>query len=317
MEKFGKVGVFLGGRSHERAISLKSGGAVYQALKEAGVDVIKIDTANGFRSQIEREPIGLAFIALHGAGGEDGTIQTLLGRKRIFYTGSEAKASAVAFDKARAKHLFRRFGIPTPRYQIVDRHNWREAMSKWKPPYVVKPVQEGSSIGVFFVEHKGKAAKKVVRSLIRYPQLLFEEKIEGREYTVGILGRRALPVIELKPKRAFYDFKAKYTKGLTQYLVPAPISEKLAKHLQTIALKVHGLLELRDLSRTDFKVDARGNPFVLEINSIPGFTETSLLPKAAQRIGIDFTELCLRLLGMANERRLKEESNGKAQRKQI
>lgn len=299
---FGRVGIFLGGKSHERPVSLRSGKAVYQALKNAGLDVVMIDTANGFRSKIKQEPINLAFLALHGVGGEDGAIQKVLIRERIPYVGSNPKASALAFDKARAKSLFRRFGIPTPPYDVVDRKNWRQKIRKWSPPYVVKPVNEGSSIGIFFVEGKSNAAKKIQSSLRCYPRLLIEKKIEGREFTVGILGNEALPVIELRPKRKFYDYKAKYTKGLTDYLVPAPIDPELAGRLQSIAIRVHQLLGLRDLSRVDFKVDLKGNPFVLEINSIPGFTETSLLPKAAKQMGLDFTALCFRLLQMAQVR---------------
>ena len=299
---FGRVGVFLGGRSHERPISLKSGKAVYQALKQAGVDVVRIDTANGFRSKLKQKPIQLAFLALHGTGGEDGAIQRILNRSRIPYVGSGPKESASAFDKAMAKRLFFRFGIPTPRYEVLTRSNWKQKLQKWTPPYVIKPVSEGSSIGVFFVDHVNNASQKIKSSFKHYSRLLIEEKIEGREFTVGILGARALPVIELRPKRTFYDYKAKYTKGLTEYLIPAPIKRDLARRLQSIALKAHQTIGLRDLSRVDFKVDSDGNPFVLEINSIPGFTETSLLPKAAKHIGLEFTDLCLNLLHMAHGR---------------
>ncbi len=297
--KFGQVGVFLGGRSHERPISLKSGKAVYEALKKAGLDAVMIDTANGFRSKIRRKPIDFAFLALHGTGGEDGTIQKVLKRNQIPYVGSDPRASALAFDKSQAKRLFVHFKIPTPPSDVLTRRNWRQKLEKWTPPYVIKPVSEGSSIGVFFVDRKEGKDKKIQASLKQYPRLLIEKKIEGREFTVGILGDKALPVIELKPKRKFYDYKAKYTKGLTEYLVPAPISQDLTSRLQSIALKAHRALGLRDLSRVDFKVDLSNHPFVLEVNSIPGFTETSLLPKAARQIGLDFTQLCLKLLNMA------------------
>ncbi len=297
--KFGRVGVFLGGRSHERPISLKSGKAVFQALKNAGLDVVMIDTANGFHSKLKRKPIDLAFLALHGVGGEDGAIQKVLNRNRIPYVGSDPKSSASAFDKAQAKRLFLRLGIPTPQYDVLTRKNWKQKLKQWDPPYVIKPVNEGSSIGIFFVDRKGAEGRKVQSSLKRYSRLLIERKIDGREFTIGILGKKALPVIELKPKRKFYDYKAKYTKGMTEYLIPAPISQSLTAKLKAIALKAHQTLGLRDLSRVDFKVDSSGNPFVLEINSIPGFTETSLLPKAAKEVGLDFTGLCLNLLEMA------------------
>ena len=310
---FGRIGVFLGGRSRERAISLKSGRAVCQALRQAGLDVIAIDTANGFRSQLRQEPIDLAFLALHGKGGEDGSIQRFLERSRIHYVGSSPTASALAFDKARAKEAFRRSGIPTPPYDVLTRRDWIKKLEHWRPPYVVKPVCEGSSIGIFFVESgkdEQEGRKKIVERCGRYPQLIVEQKIEGREFTVGILGDRALPVIELRPKRSFYDYQAKYTKGLTDYLIPAPISVRFGNRLQSLAIKAHRLLSLRDLSRTDFKVDGRGNPFVLEVNSIPGFTETSLLPKAAKEAGLDFTKLCLNLVELAHRRRIHEEEQG-------
>ena len=298
---FGRVGVFFGGKSHERVISIRSGMAVYQALKNEGLDVIAIDTANGFRSKLKQKPIDRAFLALHGTGGEDGTIQKILNRFKIPYVGSGPKASSLAFDKIRAKQIFLRRGIPTPLHAVVTSKNWKRVLQDWRTPYVVKPVQEGSSIGIFFVEGKQSPDKRVRGALKQYSQLLIEKKIEGREFTVGILGKQALPVIELRPKRKFYDYKAKYTKGLTEYLVPAPISKKFAKQLQVLALKAHSALGLRDLSRVDFKVDYQDNPYVLEVNSIPGFTETSLLPKAASKAGLDFSQLCLRLLKMTQK----------------
>ena len=305
-QNFGNVGVFLGGSSHERPISIRSGKAVYQALRNAGLHVVAIDTANGFLKKMKGSKLDLAFLALHGTGGEDGEIQKVLSRAKIPFTGSGSKASALAFDKSRAKRLFQRFKIPTPTYEVLTRTNWKYKIEKWVPPYVIKPVSEGSSIGVFFIEGKEDGYEKIEASFRKYKQLLVERKIDGREFTVGILGESVLPVIELKPKRDFYDYKAKYTKGLTEYLIPAPISRKLKNQLQSIALRAHRLLGLRDLSRVDFKVDHEGQPFVLEINSIPGFTETSLLPKAARHTGIDFTQLCLNLLQMANARRLKK-----------
>ena len=299
---FGRVGVFLGGRSHERSISLKSGEAIFQALRNAGLDAVKIDTANGLRSQLKEHSIDLAFLALHGTGGEDGAVQKVLNKARIPYVGSDPHASALAFDKARAKRVFIRHGIPTPSYDVLTRATWRKKLQKWVPPYVIKPVNEGSSIGVFFIHKRENISKQIQANFRNYPRLLVEKKIVGREFTVGIFGDQALPVIELRPKRKFYDFKAKYTKGLTEYLVPAPIPDNLANNLRSLALQVHNVLGLRDLSRVDFKVDNKNQPFVLEVNSIPGFTEMSLLPKAAQCVGIGFVELCLSLLEMARTR---------------
>lgn len=298
-KKFGRIGVFLGGTSKERPISLKSGTAVYEALIQAGQDAVLIDTANGFRSELKQKTIDIAFLALHGAGGEDGSIQKILDRFHIPYTGSGPEASGRAFNKGVTKRILKRAHILTPDYEMIDQKNWRRALNRWQPPYVVKPLQEGSSIGIFFVDRKNSNLDKIKSGLGQYGRMMLERKIEGREFTVGILGSRALPVIELRPKRQFYDFKAKYTKGLTEYLVPAPISGHVTKQLQKAALKTHEALGLQGFSRVDFKMDHEGRSYVLEANSIPGFTETSLLPKAARCVGLKFQDLCLYLLEQA------------------
>lgn len=304
-KNFGRIGVFLGGTSKERAISLKSGQAVYQALTEAGQNAILIDTANGFHPKLKDKSIDVAFIALHGAGGEDGSIQKILNRYQIPYTGAGPKGSKLAFDKELTKRRLKVHHIPTPDYVVINQRNWRKVITRWKAPYVVKPLDEGSSIGIFFVERNNSGLGKIKSAIAKYKRLLIERKIEGREFTVGILGNKALPVIELKPKRRFYDFKAKYTKGLTEYLAPAPIADDLRRKLQALAVKTHKALKLSDLSRVDFKVGSDQVPYVLEANSIPGFTETSLLPKAAQCVGMDFQELCLYLVDQASQRKRK------------
>ncbi len=298
-KNFGRIGVFLGGTSKERPISIKSGAAIYEALLKAGQKAVLIDTANGFQSQLKDKSIDVAFLALHGTGGEDGTIQSVLQRYGIPYTGSGPKASKSAFNKELSKRILKRARIPTPDYAILTKTNWRRITGKWKIPYVVKPLEEGSSIGIFFVERKGAGGAKIRSGLNRYGRLMIERKMAGREFTVGVLGRQALPVIELRPKRRFYDFKAKYTKGMTEYLAPAPITDNLRKRLQRLALKTHRALGLSGFSRVDFKMDSENKPYVLEANSIPGFTETSLLPKAARCVGMSFEHLCLYLLDQA------------------
>lgn len=299
------VGVLSGGDSSERSISLRSGRAVLEALSRSGISVRRIDPRNS--NQLKSlTKIDVAFIALHGKGGEDGTIQRRLEKAGIPYVGSDREGSRLAFKKVKAKKVFEREGIPTPAWRTFNRRSWTE-LEQFPGPFFVKPVADGSSIGVFLVEDFGRSAEKLMHALDQYPILLAERRIEGREFTVGILGKQALPVIELRPKRAFYDYRAKYTRGMTQYLVPAPIPVKLTKELQGLAVRVHQTLGLRDLSRVDFMVDQKGAPFVLEANTIPGFTELSLLPKAAREAGISFESLCLRLVKMALARK-----NGKA-----
>jgi D-alanine-D-alanine ligase len=297
------VGVFCGGNSSERKISKLSGRAVYQALKTAGFQVLFIDPANAAAMERKIARIDVAFLALHGHGGEDGSIQRYLETKRIPYVGADEKGSVNAFDKLRAKKLFIKAGIPTPPFILVKISDWRQKLADFKTPYFIKPPREGSSIGIFQVQDFQMATAKIKEALLAYGELIVEKKIEGREFTVGILGTKALPPIELLPKNDFYDYHAKYTKGMTEYQVPARISKTLWRKLENLALKVHKSLKLRDLSRIDIMVDNQGRPFVLEANSIPGFTEFSLLPKAAKVTGMSFESLCSLLVGWAYQRR--------------
>lgn len=301
-----RVGVFLGGDSSERRISLRSGRAVAEALSRSGLSVIRIDPSDSKRTQTLLSKIDLAFLALHGKGGEDGALQNRLEALEIPYVGSGPKGSHLAFNKVEAKRRFERCKIPTPRWRTFNRRNWK-GLERFSAPFFVKPIADGSSIGVFLVEDLNQSAEKIIHELKKYRELLAEEKIEGREFTVGILGNHALPVVELKPRADFYDYHSKYTPGMTEYLIPAPIPELWRKRFQKTALEVHRVLGLRDFSRIDLMADSSGNPYVLEANTIPGFTELSLLPKAAKAAGISFEKLCLRLVRMAWKRR-----NGKA-----
>ncbi|MBN1689239.1 MAG: D-alanine--D-alanine ligase [Candidatus Omnitrophica bacterium] len=298
------VGVLSGGDSSESQISKRSGRAVYQALKRAGYEADLLDPAK-FRDGLTRviRKFDVAFVALHGRGGEDGQIQRILGRAKIPYVGSDPLGCKYSFDKKISKKIFKRYGIPTPKYRILSKGESWERLRKFPVPFFVKPTCEGSSIGAFPVEDLAKSAEKIKRAQRLFGELLIEEKIAGRELTVGVLGQKALPVIEVRPKRGFYDYKAKYTKGMTEYLVPAPISRCLAQKLQKIALKTHRLLRLRHLSRIDFMVDGKGLVYVLEANAIPGFTELSLLPKAAKLSGLSFEKLCCTLVEWAHEKR--------------
>ena len=303
-----KVGVLCGGRSSERAVPVRSGRAVAEGLKRAGFRVRRIDPKNSRQTRTLLRQIDLAFIALHGHGGEDGSIQKRLTALEIPYTGSGERGSHLAFHKVEAKKIFDRLKIPTPEWTVVDRKNWKR-LSGFPAPFFVKPVADGSSIGVFLVEDFRQSAVKIIHALSCYRELLVERQIEGREFTVGILGRKALPVIELRPKGSFYNYRCKYTRGMTDYLVPAPIPEAWRRRFQRLAGQVHRALGLRDLSRVDLVTDSKGRPYVLEANTIPGFTELSLLPKAAEEAGISFEGLCEKLVKLAWSR---AKSNGKA-----
>ena len=296
-----KIGVVRGGLSAERRISLRSGRAVTRAFKRVGVPVFPIDPAD--RKNFSRKILeaDILFIALHGKGGEDGVLQKMLERKRIRFTGSPSRACMKSFDKSVSKRHFEKLGVPTPEYAILTQKNWRKAASAFPVPFFAKPLDGGSSQGVFLVEDFRGSAEKLRRSVLRFGRLLIEKKITGRELTAGLLGDLRLPVVEVKPSRPFYDYKAKYTKGMTTYEVPANIPAKVAKKIQAIAHRVYRGLGLRGFSRVDVMLDRKNRPYVLEVNSIPGLTEFSLLPKAARAIGISFEELCLRVLRDAYE----------------
>jgi D-alanine-D-alanine ligase len=300
-----KIGVLAGGTSSERKISLRSGRAVNQALKRSGFRTSFIDPRNARKALKALGAVDLAFIALHGHGGEDGAIQSLLDRRSIPYIGSDAVSSRRAFDKAASKRVFQKKGIPTAPFVIVNARNFKKKLRSFPQPFFIKPVREGSSIGAFAVEDFAKMAEKIRQTAVRYGDLMAEKKLDGREFTVGVFGGEALPVVEMKPKREFYDYRAKYTKGMTDYKVPARIPAVLKTKMQKIALRVHKVLGLRDFSRVDIMTDRQGRPYVLEANSIPGFTELSLLPKAAKAAGHSFEDVCAQLVAWAYERGIK------------
>lgn len=301
-KKFGCVGIFMGGDSPERSISLKSGRAVYDALKEEGVDCKAVDikdTSNVSRVKdyILKQKIKAAFIAMHGAFGEDGRLQSILENLSIPYTGSCPLASSLAMDKARSRKILEANKIAVPKFIIAGSGSLN--YSNLNFPVVVKPSNGGSSIGLSIVREAGRL-KRAFLSASRYSrEVIIEEYVPGEEITVGIFENRALPVILLKPKEEFFNYKAKYTKGLTKYYVPAPLGEKVTKFSQATALKVHQILGLRHFSRVDMILRKGEIPVVLEVNTIPGLTPLSLLPKAAKANGLSFGGLCLKLVELA------------------
>lgn len=295
--KFGKVGILAGGPSNEREISLRSGNAVYKALVGRGCDAILLDVKNDIRDIIGRKAIDIVFIALHGKFGEDGTVQSILEDMGLPYTGSGVEASRLALDKIAAKDVFKNSGILTPAYDIFKNGDLRAKPSffnEW--PVVIKPQFEGSSIGLSIADDESSFIAAVNKALEYGDKVLIEEYIDGRELTVGILDGKALPVIEIVTGQGVYDYEAKYKDPATRYLVPAPIDEGLARLAGIMGEKSHRALGCRSFSRVDMMLDKKGKIFVLEVNTIPGMTERSLLPKAAAAAGIDFGALCIKLL---------------------
>lgn len=278
--------VLMGGPGSEREVSLRSGEAVARALREAGYRVTPLE----FRGRDFALPsdAGLCVNMIHGTFGEDGQLQSLLDARGVAYTGEGQAGSRLAFDKLASKTRFAEAGVPTPR--------WEKIAAGENPtlpvPLVVKAPREGSSVGVHIVRTPGElgAALEDCGSLDR--EILVEEFIEGRELTVGVVGDRALAVVEIRPHEGFYDYAHKYTKGASDYLCPAPLDEKTTRLVQETALRAHRCLGLEVYSRVDVLLRADGSPFVLEANTIPGMTETSLLPKAAAAEGVGFLQLC-------------------------
>lgn len=297
-----RIAVFAGGSSPERKISLKSGAAVDTALRAAGFETLFFDTGRVSTREIFSHSFDAVFIALHGAGGEDGTCQRMLEKRGMPYVGSGVEGCRLSFDKSLTKKALVQAGLPTPEYFIASKLDWKKRLAGKKGAFYVKPFRDGSSLGIIRIAHLEKSHAQVRRHLARYGKLIFEREVSGREVTVGILNDQPLPVIELKPKRKFYDYRAKYTKGLCRYVIPAKLEASKTRQLQKLALEVHRVLKLKDFSRIDIMLDAKLNPFVLEANAIPGFTEFSLLPKAAAERGISFEQLCAGLVKRACQR---------------
>lgn len=298
---FGKVAVLAGGPSSERAISIKSGRAVYDALKASGCNVEWVDLDGyGFRRTIRRISPDIAFLALHGRFGEDGTAQRILEELSIPYTGSGVIASYSALDKVISKKIFRKNGVSIPAYRVFTKRSIKSAKGL-SFPLVVKPQNEGSSIGLSIARGE-KEFEAACKEAFRYSKNIIVEKfIKGREITVGILDNTALPVVEILPYRDFYDFYAKYKDRNTEYVVPAHLPKTVYRRAQKLGLASHNALKCKDFSRVDMILGDDGNIFVLEVNTIPGLTARSLLPKAASAVGITFNNLCLKFLNLARK----------------
>lgn len=295
-----KLVVLLGGPSAEREVSLRSGAAVAGALESLGHRVTRIDPVPGaLKLPPDTEAV---LIALHGTYGEDGQVQAELDALGVPYTGCDAVASRVAFDKVLTKQRCLERGIPTARYFTVKSPAvpWP---ADWKPPVVVKPVRQGSSVGLSFVGSVAEWPAALSAGFLHGDELLIEERIVGREVTVGVLGGEPLPIVEVRPNEGVYDYTNKYTAGRTEYLCPAPFSPEITRRIQQAGFGAFLAVGGRDYGRVDVMVANDRDPVVLEVNTLPGMTETSLLPKAAAAAGISYEQLCQRMIDLALQRR--------------
>lgn len=296
-QAFGRVAVLFGGKSAEREVSLKSGAAVLQALQAAGVDAFGIDVGDDLLQRLDRERIDRAFIVLHGRGGEDGSMQGLLECAGIPYTGSGILASALAMDKLRTKQVWQSLGLPTPRHAaLASVEDCHAAAVELGFPLMVKPAHEGSSIGMAKVDDV-EALIAAWREASRFDsQVLVEQWIHGPEFTIAVLRGEVLPPIGLGTPHSFYDYDAKYLASDTQYRIPCgldPVREQQLKDLSARACEAVGV---RGWARVDVMQDANGDFWLLEVNTVPGMTDHSLVPMAARAAGLDFQQLVLSIL---------------------
>lgn len=292
------IAVLYGGWSSEREISIGSGQTVIESLRRQGFQVKGIDVDRDFIKKLT--DVDIAFIALHGKPGEDGVVQGILEFMDIPYTGSGVVGSAVGMDKIISKYIFESRGIPTPPYYYENEIDVDKIIEKLSLPVVIKPRAEGSSVGVFIVENRAELVKKIKVVRNKYPDIFFEKYIPGMMATCGILNEVPLPILEIVPrKKKFYDYKSKYTKGMTEYIVPARIPEEQYKKTQAMALAAHQSIGAYGFSRVDFVLDFDHTPYVLEVNTIPGLLPESNLPLEARAIGLNYDELIFEILKTA------------------
>lgn len=297
-----RITVLRGGPGAEREVSLKSGRAVAAALRLFGHQVFEADISPSDLSALGT-PADMVFIALHGTFGEDGQIQKILDERGLPYCGSGSEASALAMNKVRTKARCIEAGVPTPRFDVALPSRWRHACANWSPPVVVKPVAEGSSVDCEIVRDAVEFVPAVRRLVRKYGECLIEQYVVGLELTVGMLDREALPPIWIRTARGFYDYQAKYVDNDTEYLFEIPLPASVLRGIQELSARAFSAVGCRDFGRVDWMVDAKTHePYLLEINTIPGFTDHSLLPKAAAQAGIGFGELCQRLAVLAMDR---------------
>jgi D-alanine-D-alanine ligase len=297
VKQFGRVAVVMGGDSSERQVSLWSGEAVLASLKKSGVDASAVDGMGKLLQALMQGQFDRVFIILHGPGGEDGVLQGALEALGVPYTGSGVLGSALGMDKIRAKRVWQSLGLPTAEFVVVPAE-WsaRDLIATFGLPLVLKPSAEGSTFGVSLCRSEAEVESGLAAARRFSGAVLAERLIDGDEYTIGLLGAQALPIIHVVPKSKFYDFDAKYLSDETQYLIPSGLSSEEENSLQQLALQAFQALGASGWGRVDVMRDAAGKHYFLEINSNPGMTSHSLVPKAAAAVGISFDELCLRIL---------------------
>jgi D-alanine-D-alanine ligase len=297
-----KIAVLMGGPSSERDVSLATGQGIAKALRSLGANVVEVDVRDeNFQLPGDTD---LAFIALHGTFGEDGQIQQLLEERGIAYTGEGVEESRLAFDKIRSKEKFEQHGVRTPPWETIDANQH----PRMRPPIVIKAPRQGSTVGVYIVKNAEGIAPAIAGSAKYDRELLIEKFVSGRELTIGILGDQALPILEIIPKGGFYDFTNKYpflnpqAGGGAEHVCPAQIDEKKTAQIQELTLRAFRALGLQVYGRIDVILSDSGEPFVLEVNTIPGMTEASLLPEAAAAAGISYVDLCARIIELSRAR---------------
>lgn len=303
--EYGKVAVLMGGLSAERPISLESGQAVFTALKNKGVDAHEIDVQRDVLKKLEQGKYDRVFIALHGRGGEDGLIQGALETMQVPYTGSGVLGSALAMDKCRTKKIWQSYGLPTPAFvELSASTNWKSVCDELGLPLMVKPVHEGSSFGASKVK-RAEDLEAAWRTAYKFDKRVMAECwITGNEYTVPLLGGRALPIIRLVTPREFYDYEAKYESETTQYLCPCGLEAGEEQALGKLALSAFDALGASGWGRVDLLMDKQGKPWLIEANTIPGMTSHSLVPMAAKQSGLSFDDLVIEILNTTMQEKI-------------
>ena len=298
-DDFGKVAVLMGGDSNERAVSLLSGEAVLHALKRLGINAEAFDPSS--RDINEIQSYNRAFIALHGRGGEDGSMQAFLKSKNIAYTGSDSLSSAIGIDKLKTKLLWRSLNISTPDFlQVTEKTSYEEIMSAIGVPFFIKPSNEGSSIGIDKIKNEKQYQDAFLKTSKIDANVIVEKFVDGEEFTVAIVNDKTLPVIKIKPSNEFYDYQAKYIKDDTQYICPSGIEKQKEVSISKEALQAFKIIGCSSWGRVDFMMDKQGRHYFIEVNTSPGMTSHSLVPMAAKEAGINFDQLVLEILKTAD-----------------